>query len=236
MNEKQKSPLDNFKGKVRYRQRKKDGKMGEWSTFSKNLYVDDGKELTLDFLFGFASWWNYKDESQYTGGDSGWNTTRYVAVGTSMFDNQSHERASGIEGIATGQEYNYQISQTYLVSPEDSFLSAEVGSRVVLNKTRRDQTVELRAVFDSPGDIPTGTEVRELGVFLKSSGPLHDPSLHNGSKDSAMICRSARYGTGYYNAAGATGQQGDPGFEPCYKDDPIVVTSDIEIEWIFGEQ
>ena len=225
-----------MKGRVRIRQKQKNGKFGKWTKWNNNLFLDDGKELTLDFLFGRNSWWNPKTEpSDYVGGDSGWNTNRYVGVGICMFNNKSLERASGFEGIPSGSEYDYKISDHLLVNPEDSYLSNPVGSRILLDAIRRDQVIEFTAHFDAPGDIPTGTQIRELGIFLSSSGPTHDPSYHNGSKPNTILCRSVVYGTGFYNASGATGAAGNPGFVACYKDDPFVVVDDIELQWEFGD-
>lgn len=224
-----------LKGRVRFRQRKENNEWGGWSGWRPNLFVDDGKELTLDFLFGLLSWWNPKDQGDYVGGDSGWNTVRYVQVGDMMFNNQSFERGSGMKGIPSGSEYNYKIEDTFLVSPEDSFLSSPVGSRVVLDAERVDQHVHFRAIFDCPGDIPTGTQIREIGVFLRATGPINDPSQHEASKPYTMICRSSRFGTGYYNSEGATGQEGQEGYEPCFNDDPIFALSDTELEWEFGD-
>ena len=224
-----------LKGRQRRRQKNKDGKWEEWSKWYPNLFVDDGIELTNDFLFGLKSWWNPKDQGDYTGGDSGWNTIRYVQPGVCMFNNASVERAEGKNGITPGTEYNYPVDDTWLVSPEDSFISRATGQRVVLNAKRRDQTVEFSIKFNVPGDIPSGTPVRELAVFMASSGPTKDPSNSEPQKSKSIICRSVYANTGYYNAGGATGNKGDPGFKLCYTDEPLNVTTDIEIQWDFGE-
>jgi len=206
---------------------------GEFTIFVKkmdNLFVDDGKEAALDSLFGYrggrsrADWWD--DE------------TRWIGPGVCMFNNESFERASGMNGIPSGQECNYPVDGVMLVAPEDSFLSRETGQRTGVTPTRRDQTVELHAVINVPGDIPIGTLVREWGIFCKSSGPFHDPSYFDEDKPRVMICRAVEKGTGHYHniagsctpcAAGATGAT------LCYYDEPWIATGDIQLRWKFGE-
>jgi len=224
-----------LKGRQRRRIKNKEGKFEKWSEWFPNLFLDDGIELTEDFLFGLKSWWNPKDQGNYVGGDSGWDTVRYVQAGISMFNNASPERATGIDGIVVGTEYDYPVDDTWLVSPEDSFCSRPIGSRVALNAKRRDQTVEFTVSFNVPGDIPADTDVRELAIFLASSGPTKDPSNSDDSKSKTILCRSIYANTGYYNEAGQTGQQGQSGFKLCYTDSPLNVTTDIEIQWEFGE-
>lgn len=227
-----------FKGEVRLYESEEDYELDNYSRKTPNLFVDDGKELTLDFLMRGRSWWNYKDEHLYTGGDSGWKVTRYVGYGTSMFNNSSFARASGQLGIATGQECLYPVETTWLVSPEDSFLSNEIGNRVQVSVTRRDQTVEIKASLNSPGDVPLGTNIREFGIFLEASGPTSDPSLNDDQKSRAMICRAVLSDTGYYSNVGGTCVEvgsGDPGAVLCYKDDPYTINGDITFRWIFGE-
>ncbi|MHA1408727.1 MAG: hypothetical protein ACTSQY_00165 [Candidatus Odinarchaeia archaeon] len=221
-----------FEGKVKIYEKDENGDYTKLIKTSKNLWVDDGKELVLDFLWGLKSWWNPKDS--YSGGDSGWNTNRYVGFGDCMFSNKSFERASGIKGVPSGEEYDYKVSNTYLVSPEDSFLSNEVGNRIKTSITRRDQAVEITATIDVPGDLPVNTEIREFAMFLDSTGPIRDPSLDENSKKYTMICRSALYGTGYYNQYGACDPD-DTGAELCYYDDPYIATDDVQLVWIFGE-
>ena len=114
-------------------------------------------------------------------------------------------------------------------------MSRPTGSRVVLKATRRDQTVEFSVSFNVPGDIPSGTPIRELGIFLGITGPTKDPSNSKTQKPKSIICRSTIQNSGYYNSAGQTGQQGSPGFKLCYVDEPLEVTNDIEIQWEFGE-
>jgi len=223
-----------MKRRQRRRIKNKEGKWREWSKWYPNLFVDDGIELTEDFLFGLKSWWNPKDQGDYVGGDSGWDAVRYVQAGLSMFNNASAERATGIDGIVAGTEYNYPVDDTWLVSPEDSFLSRPTGSRSVLVATRRDQTVEFSVSFNVPGDIPSGTDIREMSIFLANTGPTKDPSNSENNKSKSMLCRSVYGNTGYYNQAGQTGQQG-AGFKLCYTDDPLNVTTDIQIQWEFGE-
>jgi len=225
----------NWKGRQRYRQKNKKGKYEKWSDWYPNLFVDDGIELTLDFLFGLKSWWNPKDQGDYEGGDSGWNTQRSAMAGVCMFNNASPERATGLNGIPSGDEYDYPVDDTMLVSPEDSFLSRPTGSSVVPIIKRRDQTVEFSISFDVPGDIPSGTPLREVAIFLTGQGPTKDPSGSDSNKPFAMVARSVYGNTGYYNEAGQTGQQGEAGFKLCYTDNPLVVTNDIDIQYEFGE-
>ena len=224
-----------MKGRQRIRQKNKNGKFEKWSDWYPNLFLDDGVELTEDFLFGLKSWWNPKDQGEYVGGDSGWDTVRYVQAGACMFNNASPERATGGNGIPIGNEWDYPVDDTWLVSPEDSFVSRPTGSRVVLNAKRRDQTVEFSVSFNVPGDIPSGTDIREMGIFLASTGPIKDPSNSKLQKPNSILCRSTISNTGYYNSAGATGNKGDPGFKLCHIDEPLHVTNDIEIQWEFGE-
>ena len=224
-----------LKERQRRRQKNKDGKWEKWSDWYPNLFVDDGIEATLDFLFGLKSWWNPKDQGDYAGGDSGWNTVRKSRAGVSMFNNSSAERATGLDGIPAGQEYNYQVSNTWLVSPEDSFLSRPTGLSVTPIITRRDQTVEFTIKFNVPGDIPSGTPVREIAIFFDTDGPTKDPSHSDADKPKTMVARSVYGNTGYFDVGGATGAQGTPGFELCYTDAPLNVTTDIEIQYEFGE-
>jgi len=223
-----------FKGKVRVYERDEHGEFTKFVRESPNLWVDDGKELTLDFLWGLLSWWN--PQTSYAAGEGLWDQPRYLGLGESMFANASFERASGIDAIASGDEYDYQVAETYLVSPEDSYLSAEIGSRTEVEVTRRDQTVEIRDTILVPEDIAAGLEVREFAAFLKSTvgTPTHDPSLHDDSKPYAMLCRSALFGTGYYNELGPCLPTAS-GAELCYYDDPYTTQDDIQLLWIFGE-
>ncbi len=223
-----------FEGKVKIFERDEKGDFTKFVRESHNLWVDDSKELTLDFLWGLKSWWNPKDQEDYTGGDSGWDTPRELGLGECMFSNASFERASGINGIASGDEYDYPVAETYLVSPEDSFLSKELGSRSRITATRRDQTVEIRTTIQVPGDIDAGENIREFSMFLKTTGPTRDPSQHDASKPYTMLCRSAVFGTGYYDASGIA-DPSDPEAKLCYFDDPYVTQDDIELLWIFGE-
>ena len=224
-----------LKGRQRRRQKNKEGKFEKWSDWYPNLFVDDGIEATLDYLFGLKSWWNPKDQGDYVGGDSGWNTVRKARAGVCMFNNASPERATGLNGISPGDEYDYPVDDTWLVSPEDSFLSRPTGSSITPVITRRDQTVEFTISFNVPGDIPSGTPVREIAIFFDTDGPTKDPSHSDSNKSKAMVARSVYGNTGYYNEAGATGSQGDPGFKLCYTDAPLNVTNDIEIQYEFGE-
>lgn len=197
---------------------------------SKNLFVDDGKEAALDALFG------------YTGGRSKadwWNTeNRYIGYGICCFDNESFERASGMNAIPSGSECDYPVETTMLVSPEDSFLSREIGQRTGVTPTRRDQTVELSAVINVPGDIPVGTQVREFGIFAATRGPFNDPSNFDSQKPRVMICRTTQVGTGYFCSSGASCvpcASGASGAMLCYTDDPWIATGDRKLYWKFGE-
>jgi len=224
-----------FKGKVRLKERDENGEFTKFVRESPNLWVDDGKELALDFLWGIKSWWNPQNQALYVGGDSGWDTTRELGLGESMFANASFERASGINGIATGDEYDYPVADVYLVSPEDSFLSNElVGARSTITVTRRDQTVEISTVINVPGNVSVGASIREFGMFLQKTGPTRDPSLNEASKPYSMLCRSALFGSGYYNSSGICDPSAD-GAKLCYYDDPYLANDDVELTWIFGE-
>ena len=215
------------KGKVRYRQKEEDGEMGEWTPWFPNLFVDDGKEAMLDWLFGKLNWLDPTGDGQL------FTEERYVQAGESLFNNKDFGRLTGQKGIPDGEEWNYKTEDWLLVSPEDSFLSSPVGDPILIDCERRDQVMEFSARFDVPGDLPTGTEIRELAVFFGEGGPAHDPSYHDDSKPNAMICRSTVYDTDYFNESGETGT-GD-GFEQCYVDEPFVVLTDIEFQWNFGE-
>lgn len=224
-----------FEGKVRIYEKDEDGEFTKFVRESPNLWVDDSKEIVLDFLWGLKSWWNPKDQEEYSGGDSGWNTSRHIGPGECMFSNASFERASGVYGVPSGDEYEYQVADTYLVSPEDSFLSSENGNtRPSITVTRRDQTVEIRAIVNVPGDLDIGKSIREWAMFLKSTGPTHDPSQHEASKPYTMLCRTALFGTGYYDENGSC-DPNDPGAKLCYYDDPYIAQDDIQLLWIFGE-
>lgn len=216
-----------IKGRITILEKNEDGEYKEEKQFH-NLMVDDGLELILDFLVGRKSWWNPKAKEEYSGGDSGWDTTRYMAAGECMFNNSSEERADGQNGIPTGTESDYPVSDYLLVSPEDSTLSREVGTRTVAEFGRNDQKAEVTAEFESPGDIPTGTKIREYGLFLGSSGPEHDPSVHDDSKPEAMFARGVRYGTGEYGTGGSSTWN-------CYEDDAYTVTADFKVQWEIGE-
>lgn len=225
----------NFKGKVRIYEKDESGDYTKFVRESRNLWIDDCKELTLDFLWGIKSWWNPMDQGDYETGDSGWDTKRYIGIGEMMFANASFERASGIKGIASGDEYNYPVIDTYLVSPEDSFLSKEIGTRSEIDATRRDQTVEISTIVTVPGDVGVGESIREFGMFLQATGPTKDPSQNDSTKPSSMMCRSALFGTGYYNESGPCLPDAT-GAKLCYYDDPYVTADNIQLLWIFGEQ
>lgn len=210
---------------------------GDWHIVKEkdNLLVDDGKELILDFLFGRKSWWNPKETQNYEGGDSGWDTNTYVGFGECMFNNASSERAAGTNTVS-GNEYNYQVDDTWLVSPEDSFLSSELsGSRNKLSVTRRDQQVEMSTSITPGVDVPNGATVREFGVFLESSGPDEDPSLVDAEKPNSMICRVSMYDTGYFDVSGNEYNEKETYNELCYKDDGYVINAESKFRWIFGE-
>lgn len=212
-----------IKGKVFVNQITKDGIQYDFKEYP-NMRVDDGTEYLLDFFCGRKSWHDPKDRSEYGTGQVGlWTTERWVGAGTCMFNNASAERVDGQDGIPDGSGLNYPIATTELVSVEDSFLSREVGSRVQATPTRVDQTVELYAEFSVPGDIPSGTEIREYGLFLSSSGPSGDPSALDARKPNAMLCRTVRHDTGI---------EGGTGY---YTDDPLIATDTIQIRWKVGE-
>jgi len=227
-----------FRGEVEIYESEEDYKLGKYVRKVKNLFLDDGKELTLDFLFGLKSWWNPLDQDDYTSSNIGWNTTRYMAFGTCVFSNSSFARASGMTGIASGTENNYPVSDTWLVEPEDSTLSNELGSRVLIVATRRDQTIEMRANVQVPGDLPIGTSLREFLVSLKPTGPSRDPSLGNAQKSSSSLCRAVVVGTGWFrvvDGVSVAAASTDVGAVLCYFDNPYDVTTDIILRWKFGE-
>lgn len=186
-----------------------------------NLLVDDGKEYILDFFAGLKSW--HRPNATDSGVVGLLTFERFGGIGTSMFNNASVERAQGTNGIGTGVECSYPIGSTILVSPEDSSLSNEVGSRVSLTATRRDQTVEFVGRFEVPGNIASGTEIREFGLFLQSTGPTSDPSIIEIQKKFSMLCRTTLWGSGVCVTT------------PIYTDSPLVANDDVEIRWKFGE-
>ena len=207
-----------LKGLVRSNKIRKNGKKYDWREFP-NLLVDDGIEYILDGFAGRKSWHNPSATASGVGGLLTFD--RYAAPGLCMFNNSSEEARSGKNGVSGGDFY--PITSTVLVSPEDSFLSREVGSRVKVTATRVDQTVEFTALFSVPGDIPSGTEIREFGLFLQSTGPTADPSQIEAQKPYSMLCRVSQWESG---VVGVTG---------VYLDNPIIATDDIEILWKFGE-
>lgn len=219
-----------MKGQVRLKDDKRDQTFG-------NLMVDDCKELTLDFLGGLKSWWNPKDQTEYDGTDGQWDTTRYVLTGECMFHNSAKNTRNGTYGVPSGDEYDYPIATTWLVSPEDSFLSARVSgsSAIQPTVTRRDQTLELEGTFEVPGDIPSGSQVREFGFFLTDAEPDEDPSLLESEKPKSMLCRVAVYGSGYYDSEGNEVSADASGAKFCYTDDPWEADSDIEFYWKIGD-
>lgn len=223
-----------FKGKIKIYEKDEHGDFTKFIRESPNLFVDDGKELTLDYLWGLVSWWNPMEQNLYGSGNVGWDTKRYMGFGTCMFNNASFERASGWEGIPSGNEYDYPVDATYLVSPEDSFLSKETGTRILVDATRTDQTVEIAITVTVPGYLTAGTKLREFGMFLKSAGPNHDPSLVDNQKPYSIVCRSVISGSGWYNSLGPCAKT-DPGAKLCYFDDPYEVNDDIQLRWVFGE-
>ena len=228
-----------FKGEIEIYESEEDFKLGNYVRKVKNLYLDDGKELTLDFLFGLVSWWNPLDQEDYTSSNIGWNTTRYMGFGSCMFSNSSFARASGTLGIASGTENSYVVEDTWLVEPEDSYLSNEIGSRILIQATRRDQTIEMKVNIQVPGDLPVGTSLREFLISLKNTGPSRDPSLVDAQKPFSAICRSSIAGSGYYrvvDGVSIAAEAGEVGAELCYFDDPYVVNTDIILRWKFGEQ
>lgn len=213
--------LKGLKGKITINKVRKDGTRYDFREV-KNLFIDDGKEYVLDFLGGLKTWHN--PQTTYTSGMVDlWNTSRYIGIGRCMFNNKCLERAKGQNGILTGTESSYPVSETLLVSPEDSFLSNEVGTRRLATVTRRDQTLELYARFEVPSNIAVGTKIREFGYFLGLTGPTNDPSYSDTDKPKTMICRSALYGSGIIGGTGV------------YSDNPLIANDDVELRWKFGE-
>ena len=229
-----------LKGRFELYEKDDEGEYTKLVRKSPNLYVDDGKELTLDFLFGIQSWWNPLPQASYGSGNIGWDINRYIGIGLCMFSNSSAERGAGLNAIATGAECSYPVSTTFLVDPEDSTLSREVPTsiRVAGSCTRRDQTVEIKGFINVPGNVPVATVIREFGIFLGSTGPTSDPSYVEGSRPEAMICRSSLNGTGWYRSSGGSCVPCtyiDAGAVLCYYDDPYTANSDVQFRWIFGE-
>jgi hypothetical protein len=210
-----------FKGLVEISNVRKDGSRYNIREYP-NLLVDDGKEYILDFLAGIKSW--HKPAATGSGVVGLMTFERFGAVGLSMFNNSSVDRAAGRDGILTGIQCNYPIASTILVSPEDSTLSNEVGTRIQLTATRRDQTVEFVGRFEVPGNLASGTQIREFGLFLQSTGPTSDPSLIEDQKNRTMLCRTSLWGSGV--CAGPI---------PIYTDRPLTANDDVEIRWKFGE-
>ena len=161
-----------MKGKVKVWGKDEEGEYTKLLVETKNLWVDDGKELTLDFLFGLKSWWNPLDQGDYGSGNIGWDIHRYIGFGECMFNNASFERASGVYGVPSGEELDYPVATTFLVSPEDSFLSAELGNRVEVTCTREDQVVSISALVQVPSDVPTSSNVREFAYLDLKSGSI----------------------------------------------------------------
>jgi len=223
-----------MQGKVRVLGKDENGEYNRVLVETKNLWVDDGKELTLDFLFGLKSWWNPLDQGDYGSGNVGWDIHRYIGFGECMFNNSSFERASGIYGVPSGEELDFPVATTFLVSPEDSFLSAEIGNRVEVSCTRTDQTIEISALVQIPSDIPASESIREFAIFLQDNGPTHDPSLLDSDKPKSIICRASIFGTGWYNEGGLCSEF-DAGATLCYYDNPFITDSDIKLQWLFGE-
>lgn len=223
-----------MKGMLRAFGKDESGEYTKLLVETNNLWVDDGKELTLDFLFGIKSWWNPLDQGDYGSGNIGWDVHRYVGFGECMFNNSSFERASGIYGVPSGEELNFPVATTFLVSPEDSFLSAEIGNRVEVECTRRDQIVELSTLVHIPSDIPASENMREFAIFLQDNGPTHDPSLLDSNKPKSIICRASLYGTGWYNSGGPCSEYDNDAIL-CYYDSPYVTIGDIKLMWLFGE-
>ena len=208
-----------FKGLVEISNVRKDGSRYNIREYP-NLLVDDGKEYILDFLAGIKSW--HVPAATESGVLGLMTFKRYGAVGLSMFNNASEDRAAGRNGILTGVDCDYPIASTVLVSPEDSTLSNEVGTRIELTATRRDQTVEFVGRFEVPGNLASGTEIREFGLFLQSTGPTSDPSLIEAQKSKTMLCRTTLWGSGV-------------DVVPVYTDNPLTANDDVEIRWKVGE-
>lgn len=207
-----------FKGEVESWKVKKNGVKYDFRKHP-NLLVDDGFEYILDFFAGKKSWHTPGAEASGVAGLLSF--TRWGGAGICMFNNSSSEARSGKNGVSGGDFY--PTTTTVLVSPEDSFLSNEVGSRSAVVAKRRDQTVEFTARFNVPGDIPSGTEIREFGLFLQATGPIADPSQVESQKPYSMLCRVTLWDSG---VVGGTG---------VYTDGPLVATDDVEILWKFGE-
>ena len=210
-----------FKGLVEVNKKRKNSERYDYREFP-NLLVDDGKEYILDFLGGIKTW--HKPQNSYSSGVVDlWTWKRFAEMVICMFNNSSTERVNDINGVPSGQICSYPISTTMLVSPEDSFLSKSVGNRIQLTVRRVDQTLEFIGTFQVPGNIPSGSEIREFGLFLRHYGPSEDPSFLETQKPFTMLCRTTLWGSG---VCGGTG---------VYTDNPLVANDDIEIRWKFGE-
>jgi len=207
-----------IKGLVKINKIRKNGKRYDWRV-KNNLLVDDVLEYILDFLTGRKSW--HVPSATASDVEGLMTFERYAGAGLCMFNNSSVERGAGKNGVSGGDFY--PVTTTILVSPEDSTLSREIGSRVQVTATRVDQTVEFTALFNVPGDIPSGTQIREFGLFMQSTGPTADPSQIEAQKPFTMLARVSQWESG---VVGGTG---------VYLDNPIIATDDIEILWKLGE-
>ena len=187
----------------------------------QNRIVYDGREATLDFLFGIETWFSGASGYDGSGPASGhWTPYRTVAVGTVSDDNIGFlstngwlDGGSGISGTSVNTSAgNFahfpNLNDHYMSSivSGGSPANANVGTGYFYKEAdkivRVGRTISIEATFTTHPTpafgtatvIPEGTELRELGVFfgINPTGVI-TPSTDRSVRPITMLCRSTRY-------------------------------------------
>lgn len=213
----------------------------------ENRIVYDGREATLDFIFGLETW--FSGASGYDGSlpaSGHWTPYRTLAIGTLADDNIGFLSANGwlsgnggISGTSVGTS---EGNLSHFPNLNDHYMSTIVsGSKANFNvgsgyffkepdkMIRVGRTISVEATFATHADpaqgtatiIPEGTDIRELGIFfgINPTGAI-TPATDRSARPLTMLCRSVRY-----EISGAK-----------VIDNPITAGSnDITVRYTFGD-
>lgn len=150
-------------------------------------------------------------------------------------DGDNMTGGTGISGsvITTANIGHFpNLNDSYMSSLDVTKDNKNVGTglfyKIADRTTRTARTVTIEATFTTDGDrangdvdtIPTGTQIRELGVFMAEPTGQISPSTNRSHRSGAMLCRSVRYGVGGGYLA----------------DNPITVgANNLTVRYTFGE-
>ena len=142
--------------------------------------------------------------------NNGWLVSNnYATTGVSPGTAQNITGGTGIKAdvVDTGANLAYfpdlddSVMSSYDAAKADKNVGSGLFYKLADRIVRTGRTVTIEATFttdpdQSNGDadtIPTGTEIRELGVFLGIPTGSISPSTNRADRPNTMICRSVRY-------------------------------------------